>query len=42
MFILVAVLQALWELQVLRLAASVDGLDEEVGPLVVVEIDPSR
>ena len=41
-FLLVAVLQVLRELQVLRLAASVDGLDEEVGPLVVVETDPSR
>ena len=41
-FFSVVVLQVLRELQVLRLAASVDGLDEEVGPLVVVKTDPSR
>ena len=36
-FLPVVVLQVLRELQVLRLVVSVDGLDEEVEPLVAVE-----
>ena len=42
LFLPVVVRQVLWKLQVMRLAVSVDGLDEEVGTLVVVETDPSR